>query len=239
MLEVMPESMCCIRAPLPPRLKGPSTAACAIAVSLEYDKKIYDFPTAAKYARQVIEQILATRPAEGSLFNVNIPVLERGPIKGVKVLPQNVSPYTEKFDRRVNPRGRTYFWASPDFLCPDPHPGSDVEALRDSLSPSPRSNSTSPITSGSRRCRNGNGKSTNDPVCSLMWSLWTAFENGFDETNSNAPKSDVLDQNRLEWTRIYHFEPPISGFHIFDPPPHPPFSIKIESVLENPLFLTC
>ena len=40
--------------------------------------------------------------------------------------------YTEKFDRRVNPRGRTYFWASPEFLCPDPHPGTDVEALADS-----------------------------------------------------------------------------------------------------------
>lgn len=101
----------------------------AIAVSLEYDRKIYDYPKAARYARQVIEQILATRPADGSLFNVNIPVLERGPVKGVKVLPQNISPYTEKFDRRVNPRGRTYFWASPDFLCPDPHPGTDVEAL--------------------------------------------------------------------------------------------------------------
>jgi 5'-nucleotidase len=101
----------------------------AIAVSLEYDKKITDFPAAAKYARQVIEQILAKKPADGSLFNVNLPVLERGPVKGVKVLPQNVSPYTEKFDRRVNPRGRTYFWASPEFLCPDPHPGTDVEAL--------------------------------------------------------------------------------------------------------------
>jgi 5'-nucleotidase len=101
----------------------------SIAVSLEYDKKIYDFPTGARYARQVIEQILATRPAKGSLFNVNIPVLERGPIRGVRVLPQNVSPYTEKFDRRVNPRGRTYFWASPEFLCPDPHPGADVAAL--------------------------------------------------------------------------------------------------------------
>lgn len=101
----------------------------AIAVSLEYDKKIEDFPTAARYARRVIEQILAHKPADGSLFNVNIPVLERGPVKGVKVLPQNVSPYYEKFDRRVNPRGRTYFWASPEFLCPDPHPDTDVEAL--------------------------------------------------------------------------------------------------------------
>ena len=103
----------------------------AIAVSLEYDKKIYDFPKAARYARQVVQQILANRPAKGSLFNVNIPVLEHGPIKGVRVLPQNVTPYQEKFDRRVNPRGRTYFWTSPDFLCPDPHPDTDVEALAD------------------------------------------------------------------------------------------------------------
>ena len=101
----------------------------AIAVSLEYDKKIYDFPTGAKYARLVIEQILAHNPPQGSLFNVNLPVLERGPIRGVKVMPQNVSPYQEKFDRRVNPRGRTYFWTSPDFICPEPHPDTDVTAL--------------------------------------------------------------------------------------------------------------
>jgi 5'-nucleotidase len=104
----------------------------AIAVSLEYDQKIYDFPTAARYARQVIEQILAQKPTRGTLFNINLPVLERGPIRGVKVLPQNVTPYTEKFDRRVNPRGRTYFWAGPDFECPDPHPDTDVAALNES-----------------------------------------------------------------------------------------------------------
>jgi len=104
----------------------------AIAVSLEYDKKIYDFPKAAHYARAVIEQILGHNPPTGSLFNVNLPVLERGPIRGVKVLPQNATPYTEKFDRRVNPRGRTYFWAGPDFECPDPHPGTDVQALAES-----------------------------------------------------------------------------------------------------------
>jgi 5'-nucleotidase len=104
----------------------------AIAVSLEYDKKIYDFPTAAKYARQVIEQILSHNPPKGSLFNVNLPVLERGPIRGVKVRPQNVSPYFEQFDRRVNPRGRTYFWSSPEFSCPEPSPDTDVTALDES-----------------------------------------------------------------------------------------------------------
>jgi 5'-nucleotidase len=101
----------------------------AIACSLEYDRKIHDFPTAARYARQVVEQILAHKPAPGSLFNVNIPVLERGPIAGVRVVPQNVTPYEEKYDRRVNPRGRTYFWTGRDFVCPQPHPDTDVTAL--------------------------------------------------------------------------------------------------------------
>ncbi len=101
----------------------------AIACSLEYEKKIYDFPTGARHARSVVEQILARNPKRGSLFNVNVPVLENGPIRGVRVLPQNVSRYDEKFDRRVNPRGRTYFWTGAEFSCPSPHPDTDVTAL--------------------------------------------------------------------------------------------------------------
>jgi 5'-nucleotidase len=101
----------------------------AIACSLEYDQKILDWPAGAWHARSVVEQILARNPPQGSLFNVNIPVLERGPVKGVKVRPQNVSVYKEEYTRRVNPRGRLYFWTSPDFVCPEPHPDTDVIAL--------------------------------------------------------------------------------------------------------------
>lgn len=101
----------------------------AIACSLEYDEKIYDFPTGARYAREVVEQIIAKKPQPGSLFNVNVPILEHGPIKGVIVLPQNSTPYIEKYTRRKNPRGRTYFWTSPEFDCPNPSPDTDVTAL--------------------------------------------------------------------------------------------------------------
>ncbi len=102
----------------------------SIAVSLEYTRaKPLDFGRAAALARTVIGQILAHRPAAGSLFNVNIPSLERGPIKGVRVVPQNTAPYAETFDRRVDPRGRTYFWTNPGYDCPEPHPDTDVTAL--------------------------------------------------------------------------------------------------------------
>ena len=54
----------------------------AIAVSLEYTKpKPLDFPRAAKMARSVIEQILRQPGAPGTLLNINIPSLEKGPIQ--------------------------------------------------------------------------------------------------------------------------------------------------------------
>jgi 5'-nucleotidase len=101
----------------------------SIAVSLEYTRPKLDFPRAAGYARRVIEQLIAQKPPAGSLFNVNIPSLDKGPIRGVRTVPQNVAPYVEKYDRRVDPRGRVYFWSAPGLHCPDPHPDTDVTAL--------------------------------------------------------------------------------------------------------------
>jgi len=105
----------------------------SIAVSLEYTKpKPLDFPRAAALAARVIAQILEQQPAQGSLFNVNIPSLDKGPVRGIRVVPQNVAPYVETYDRRIDPRGRVYFWNCPDFRCPEPHPDSDVTALEES-----------------------------------------------------------------------------------------------------------
>jgi 5'-nucleotidase len=102
----------------------------SIAVSLEYTKPgPLNFPAAAALARRVIEQIMARKPESGSLFNVNIPSLEKGPVRGVRTVPQNVAPYLETFDRRVDPRGRVYFWTNPGLRCPEPHPNTDVTAL--------------------------------------------------------------------------------------------------------------
>jgi 5'-nucleotidase len=102
----------------------------SIACSLEYTKlRPLDFGRAAALARSVIAQILARQPENGSLFNVNIPSLDKGPVRGIRVTPQNMAPYIEAFDRRTDPRGRVYFWTTPDFSCPDPAPDTDVTAL--------------------------------------------------------------------------------------------------------------
>jgi len=102
----------------------------SIAVSLQYTKaQPLDFPRAAELARRVIEQMLAHPLTPGALININIPPLERGPVRGVRVVPQNVAPYLERFDRRTDPRGRVYFWSAPGGDCPEPHPDTDEAAL--------------------------------------------------------------------------------------------------------------
>jgi 5'-nucleotidase len=102
----------------------------SIAVSLEYTKpKPLDFPRGAELARRVIEHLVAHPLAGGTLFNVNIPSQEKAPVRGVRAVPQNLAHYQEAFDRRVDPRGRVYFWTTPDFGCPDPHPDTDETAL--------------------------------------------------------------------------------------------------------------
>jgi 5'-nucleotidase len=111
-------------------IEGAFFRCTSIACSLEYRRaRPLDFARAADLTRNVIEQILAHQPAPGSLFNINIPSLELGPVRGIRTLAQNVAPYVETFDRRTDPRGRVYFWSNPEFSCPDPHPDTDVTAL--------------------------------------------------------------------------------------------------------------
>src|SRR5262249_38637971 len=83
----------------PAALEGAFFRRPDIAVPLESTKpKPLDFARAAGLAAGVIKQILQHAPPAGSLFNINIPSLEKGPIRGIRVVPQNVAPYVETYD---------------------------------------------------------------------------------------------------------------------------------------------
>lgn len=113
-------------------IEGAFFGITSIACSLEFTKAgPLNFARGAELCRMVIEQILEKKPSPGALFNVNIPNLEIGPVKGIRVAPQNISSYEERFDKRIDPRGRTYFWIGADFSCPDSHPGTDTAVLKD------------------------------------------------------------------------------------------------------------
>jgi 5'-nucleotidase len=89
----------------------------------------FDFPHAARHAVRVIEKILANKPPNGSLFNVNLPAHSRGEPRGIRVVPMGLGRYGEGFQRRQDPRGRTYYWMTynPPFHLEGPE--TDVTSL--------------------------------------------------------------------------------------------------------------
>ncbi|MDY6897832.1 MAG: 5'/3'-nucleotidase SurE [Cyanobacteriota bacterium] len=87
----------------------------SIAFSLtSYTSK--DFSGAANFAKILVEQ-LAQKPLPSAiLLNVNIPAIETSQIKGVKFTRQGVRRYVDVFDKRIDPRGKTYYWLTGEIL---------------------------------------------------------------------------------------------------------------------------
>ena len=108
----------------------------AIAISLEYgDRSRIHFTRAAQIARAVIDRILES---DGSgleahaVINVNIPRTERddAPVPRIRVVEMNSAPGTDGYERRVNPYGQVYYWASGSGMeFTHTAPDTDVEAL--------------------------------------------------------------------------------------------------------------
>ena len=109
-------------------IEGAFFGITSLAVSLEWDDHA-NFDRAAEIGLDVIRGLLARRPAAGSLFNINIPTRAlTGPVD-LRVVPMSVARYGEAFERRVDPRGRAYYWATNEPPPPPSPHESDVTAL--------------------------------------------------------------------------------------------------------------
>ena len=88
-----------------------------------------DFEPSKEYIKSIAEKVLNQGMPQGVILNVNIPKLKAEEIKGVKICRQAKSTWEEEFDRRVDPRGRTYFWLTGKFVNLDKGEDTDEWAL--------------------------------------------------------------------------------------------------------------
>jgi 5'-nucleotidase len=90
-------------------IEGAFFGVTSIAVSLEYDDHAR-FDRAARLAREILRQILEKKGFEPELYNINIPTAALTGEPEVCCVPMNVARYGDTFERRLDPRGREYFW---------------------------------------------------------------------------------------------------------------------------------
>lgn len=111
-------------------IEGAFFGITSVAVSLEFDEHAR-FDRAAALARSVIEQILEKKSAAPQLYNLNIPIAALDSPDGrLRVVPMGLQRSGEQYEKRVDPRGRSYFWALSDPVAHATEHETDISALR-------------------------------------------------------------------------------------------------------------
>ena len=88
-----------------------------------------DYGPAGEIARTVVKNVLEKGMTEGVVLNVNIPYLSVENMKGFVVTRQGLRVYRDALDRRVDPRGRPYYWIGGEAPTGVNEEGTDVGAL--------------------------------------------------------------------------------------------------------------
>lgn len=112
-------------------IEGAFFGITSIAVSLAQGTPP-DYPAAAARALPLIRDILKRHPNGGALWNMNLPNSSPEGPRGVRASSMGVRRHTDTVEKRVDPRGRPYYWSGLDPLR-NHHldEGSDVKDLRD------------------------------------------------------------------------------------------------------------
>jgi 5'-nucleotidase len=88
-----------------------------------------NFNEIKKYLINITKQALLNGIPKRNALNVNFPKLKEKDIKGIKICRQANAYWVEKFDKRVNPQGKEYYWLTGEFINKDNGHDSDEWAL--------------------------------------------------------------------------------------------------------------
>ncbi|MGK7872122.1 MAG: 5'/3'-nucleotidase SurE [Xenococcaceae cyanobacterium] len=120
-------------------MEGMIDGITSIAISLA-SVTSKEFQTTANFARILITQLAKQPLPEATLFNVNVPPVKPEEIAGVAIARQGLRRYIETFQKRVDPRGKSYYWLAgemiedmeqPEHIHLPTHIPTDVQAIRD------------------------------------------------------------------------------------------------------------
>lgn len=100
----------------------------SMAVSLELSDEL-DFRRAGVIARRVFETYVSARPDPGTLINVNIPALDQGWPKGVRVCPQSTVPMEDRYIKQTDAQGHTIYTLDGKLPDVSQDPDSDLAAV--------------------------------------------------------------------------------------------------------------
>jgi len=89
-----------------------------------------DYSLAGKVAVEVIKKLADMNLAPSTLVNVNIPNVTKEQLKGIKVTRLGKRRYSKNYEKRQDPRGKTYYWLAGELVEEALDQDTDIETIR-------------------------------------------------------------------------------------------------------------
>lgn len=90
----------------------------------------YDFGVGAKIAKAICKKVIEEGLPENTVLNVNIPCCSIDKIQGYRFCELGVRKYTNNFEERKDPRGKTYYWLAGELINDDGEENTDIHAIK-------------------------------------------------------------------------------------------------------------
>ena len=111
-------------------IEGALQGAPALSVSL-VTRELTDFVEPAGFVARLARQVMERGFERRQLLNVNIPFLPWEEIRGVALTRLGSRVYRDTLVRKVDPRGRDYYWIGGEDPVWDPRAGTDFNAVHE------------------------------------------------------------------------------------------------------------
>lgn len=102
-----------------------------IAVSLASLSNNYeDFKFSANFVAELLNRLDIKNIPEKTILNINIPGLEKDDIAGIAVTELGSRMFTNAYEKRVDPRGKVYYWMAGELINEPEDAFTDIAAIR-------------------------------------------------------------------------------------------------------------
>jgi len=104
----------------------PSIAVSLATLSADFD----DFKFGARFVSSLLNKLKEFKFPPKSILNVNIPKLDSDDITGVAITELGRKMFTDAYEKRVDPRGKVYYWMAGELTTEAEDAPTDIAAVR-------------------------------------------------------------------------------------------------------------
>lgn len=101
----------------------------SIAISTSYGEGKINYEGATYFSCNLIKFIMNLK--KGLIFNINVPSLNKEDIKGTLITELGIRRYKNKYIKREDPMGKSYYWLDGELIDIENKTSSDIKAIED------------------------------------------------------------------------------------------------------------